>query len=302
MRPQPQREPGGPVSPLPPAPPGKPAGFSAGTLKAMVVAILYRVGRDNISILAAGVAFYTFVAVPSSLAVVVSLYGMAFNPVDVRRFIDGLAWMLPGDVIAVVSGFLKTLTTNPAGQLGRNLAIGLLAAVWSTQSGTSSLISALNTAYEKREDRGFVAFQATSLVITLGSFAFAAVGLGLLAAVPVALAFLSWDNVGITIAAALRWPLMFALVGAALAALYRYGPSRASHARSWGLCGVLFATVAWIGASAVFSFYVRTFAAYDRIFGPLGAVVVLLLWLYLTIFVVLIGAELNAEIEQRAGS
>ncbi|HUB94505.1 MAG TPA: YihY/virulence factor BrkB family protein [Stellaceae bacterium] len=266
----------------------------------MVVAILFRVGRDNISILAAGVAFYAFVAIPSSLAVVVSFYGMVFNPVDVGRFIDGLAWMLPGDVIVVVSGFLKTLTTNPGGQLGRNLIIGLVGAVWSTQSGTSSLISALNAAYEEREDRGFVTFQATSLVITLGTFAFAILGLGLLAAVPLALAFLSWDNVGITIAAALRWPLMFLLVGVALAALYRYAPSRAPHARSWGFRGVLFATVAWIGASALFSLYVRTFASYDRIFGPLGAVVVLLLWLYLTIFVVLIGAELNAEIEQRS--
>jgi membrane protein len=202
----------------------------------------------------------------------------------------------------VVSGFLNTIAAKPPGQLSRSLILGLLAAIWSTQSGTSSLISALNAAYEESEDRSVVAFYATSLAITLGAVIFAVLGLMLIGAVPMVLAQVSWENVGITIAAALRWPLTFLLVGTAIAGLYRYGAARAPHARSWGLRGVLFATLTWIAASVLFSYYVRTFASYDRTFGPLGAVVVLLLWLYLTIFLVLFGAELNAEIEHRSGA
>jgi membrane protein len=266
----------------------------------IAVAMLKRVSRDNISMLAAGVAFYAFVAIPSSLAVIVSLYGMAFNPAAIGTLIDSMAWMLPNDVIVVVSGFLNTIAANPSAQLSRNLILGILASIWSTQSGTSSLISALNAAYEEHEDRSLVAFYATSLVITLGTVIFAVLGLMLIGAVPVVLARLSWENVGVTVAAGLRWPVTFLLVATAIAGLYRYGPARAPHARGWGLLGVLFATLAWIGASALFSLYVRTFASYDRTFGPLGAVVVLLLWLYLTIFLVLFGAELNAEIEHRS--
>jgi membrane protein len=268
--------------------------------KDIVLAIVFRVGRDNISILAAGVAFYAFVAIPSLLAVVVSLYGMIFNPSDVEHLVVSMSWMLPGDVIEVVSGFLKTLTANPPAKLSSGLVIGLGVAFWSTQSGTSSLIAALNTAYDEREGRSFIAFQATSLVITLGTVTFAVMGLVLIGAVPVALAILSWENVGVTIAAALRWPLTFLLISVALAGLYRYAPARQPQRRNWGLRGVLFATLAWIGASALFSVYVRTVATYDRTFGPLGAVVVLLLWLYLTVFVVLVGAELNAELDNRA--
>jgi membrane protein len=284
---------------LRPAPDVSVPPVDASGLIGIAVAILHRIGRDNISILAAGVAFYAFVAIPSSLAVIVALYGLAFNPSAVEQLIAAMVWVLPLDVITIISGYLKTIAANPPAQLSTSLIIGFVAAIWGAQSGTSSLISALNVAYEEREDRGLISFYATSFVITLGTVVFAALALILIGAVPAVLARLPWENVSTAIAAALRWPVTCVLVGAALAGLYRYAPARAGRARNWGLRGVLFATLAWIAASALFSFYVRAFATYDRTFGPLGAVVVLLLWLYLTIFVVLVGAELNAEVESR---
>jgi membrane protein len=257
-----------------------------------------RISRDNISVLAAGVAFYVFVAIPSALTVIVSLYGLLFNPADVEGHVAAMAGVLPFDVITILSGFLTTLTANPPGKLSVSLLAGFLVAVWSTQSGTSAMITALNAVYEEREDRGLMSFYATSLAMTVSGIFFAVLGLALLGAVPELFDLLPWA--GKSIATTLRWPIVFLLVATAIAGVYRYAPARDKVPRRWGFTGVSVATLGWIGTSALFSYYVSEFATYNQTFGSLGAVVVLLLWLYLTIFVVLVGAEINAEIESRA--
>jgi membrane protein len=259
-----------------------------------------RIGRDNVSVLAAGVAFYIFVAIPSSLTAIVSVYGLMFNPTQVESQIGSLIGLLPGDVVRIVTDFLQLLAAKPQTALGLRLVIGLLVALWSAQSAASSMIAALDAAYEQRETRGYLRFQLTALILALCSMAFTLATLLLLAVTPVVLDWLLpfADKLKFAVAV-LRWPLLVALVALAIAGIYRFAPAREGAERPWGAYGVILTTVVWIGSSALFALYVAKVATYDVNYGPLGAVVVLLLWLYIAAFVVLAGAELNAELESR---
>jgi membrane protein len=269
----------------------------------ILVAIGMRIGRDNVSLLAAGVAFYIFVAIPSGLAAVVSVYGLMFNPSQVQRQIVYLVGVLPEDVIAILGDFLKMLAAKPQSALGLHLILGLMVAVWSAQSAASSMIAALNAAYEQTETRGFLRFQLIALLLAFCSIVFALLVLLLFAALPAVLDWLPPSGYPArTAIGIIRWPAMIVLVALAIAGIYHFAPARKDSHRPWGVWGVLLTTVVWIGSSALFALYVAKLASYDASYGSLGAVVVLLLWLYIAVFVVLLGAELNAEIETRVAA
>lgn len=266
----------------------------------ILVAVGARVSRDNVSILAAGIAFYIFVAIPSSLAAIVSVYGLMLNPLQIESQVSSLIGLLPADVIEIVTNFLKLLAANPQSTLGLRLILGVLIALWSAQSAASSMISALEAAYEQTETRGYLRFQLAALVLAFCSIVFALLSLILFAVLPLAFDWLLpfsdrtrwWVDI-------IRWPALTALVALAIAGVYRFGPACEGSERPWGAWGVILTTIVWIGSSALFALYVSKIASYDASYGSLGGVVVLLLWLYITAFVVLLGAELNAELESR---
>ena len=259
-----------------------------------------RIGRDNVSILAAGVAFYIFVAIPSSLTAVVSVYGLMFNPMEVENQVGSLIGLLPADVIDILDNFLKLLAAKPQSTLGLRLILGLGVAIWSAQSAASSMISALDAAYEEKETRGYLRFQLAALILSLCSIVFALLSLILFAVLPVAIDWLLPFSQGTRLLVDIfRWPALTMLVALAIAGVYRFGPAHEESERPWGAWGIILTTVVWIGSSALFALYVSKVASYDVSYGPLGAVVVLLLWLYIAAFVVLLGAELNAELESR---
>ncbi|HEX3970540.1 MAG TPA: YihY/virulence factor BrkB family protein [Stellaceae bacterium] len=267
---------------------------------AILLATGARISRDNVSILAAGVAFYIFVAIPSSLTAIVSVYGLMFNPLEVENQVSSMIGVLPADVIEIVTNFLKLLAAKPQSTLGLRLILGLIVAIWSAQSAASAMISALDAAYEQKETRGYLRFQLAALVLSLCSIVFALLSLILFAVLPVAIDFLMpFAHRTRLLVEILRWPALTALVAFAIAGVYRFGPMREASARPWGAWGVVLTTIVWIGSSALFALYVSKVASYDVSYGPLGAVVVLLLWLYIAAFVVLLGAELNAELESR---
>lgn len=266
----------------------------------ILLAIGMRIGRDNVSLLAAGVAFYIFVAIPSGLAAIVSVYGLLFNPSQVQNQIVYLVGLLPADVITILGDFLKMLAAKPQSTLGIHLILGLGIAVWSAQSAASSMITALDGAYEQQETRGFLHFQLVALLLAFCSIVFTLLVLLLFAVLPIALDWLlPFGDPTKTAIGIIRWPAMAALVALAIAGIYRFAPARADSGRPWGAWGVLLTTIVWIGSSALFALYVAKIASYDASYGSLGAVVVLLLWLYIAVFVVLLGAELNAEVEAR---
>ena len=254
---------------------------------------------DNVSLLAGGVAYFAFLAIPPAIIAALALYGLVADPATVSRQVEDLAAGLPAETQPLVSGLLSSLTTPGGSALGIGLVVSVLAALWSASSGTSGLMSAINIAYDEEETRGFVTLRATALALTIGAIVFVLVALTLVAVVPVVLDALQLGVVGRILAQVVRWVLLVAVVIGALAVVYRVAPDRDSPRFSWTSPGAFVATVLWVIGSVGFSLYVNNFGKYNATYGTLAGVVVLLLWMYLTSYIVLLGAEINAEAERQ---
>jgi membrane protein len=262
-----------------------------------------RSGEDNLGILAAGVAFYALLSIFPGLTALVSLYGLIANPLDIQQLVNSAAAVLPQDALAILNDEMAKLLLARS-KLGWGLAVSLLFALWTTNYGTASLISALNVAYEEQEKRGYIRTTLTGLGITAGLVLFGIVTLLLVAVLPAIINWLPVPTGWRHAISFVRWPILAAIVMAALALVYRLGPSRSSPSPGgaplrWASRGAMIATIAWVVVSYGFSFYVARFSSYDKTYGSLGAVVVLMMWLYLSAYVVLLGAALDAELERR---
>lgn len=277
----------------------RPGDIPARGWKDILLRLKDRVSRDNISIIAAGVAFYAFLAIPSALTALVSLYGLMFDPSDVERQVSALQGILPGEAANLIRDQLKAVTSGPPATLGVSLVVSVLFAIWGARSAMSTLITALNIAYSEEEKRGFFRFQFAAFALTAAGILFAVVALALVAVLPAVIGLLPLGDAGKTVASVLRWPILVVAIMAALAAIYRYAPSRSTAKWRWVSWGAAVATLLWIAGSALFSVYVSAFASYNKTYGSLGGVVVLQLWLYLSAYAILLGAELNAEMEHQ---
>jgi membrane protein len=249
--------------------------------------------------MAAGVAFYSFMALFPALIAALLLYGLVRDPADVRAQAADWTKNMPSDAASVVTTQLEQLTKSSQPSLGIGLVVALLLALWSAAGGVGNLITALNVAYDEEETRGFVKRKLLALGLTLGAIVFVVVTLALVAAAPAVLDHLVGSGPARWGLEAARWLLLVLAMAAALAVLYRVGPDRADPRFSWVSVGAVTATVVWIVVSVGFSIYVDNFGSYAKTYGALAGVVVLLLWLWMTMYVVLLGAELNAESEQQ---
>jgi membrane protein len=255
--------------------------------------------RNNLSLVAAGGAFYAFLAIPSALTALVSLYGLVFNPADVQHQLEAMQGVLPGETIKLISDQLKSISSASGAKLGTGFIISLVVALWGARSATSSLIVALDITYGEQEKRNFIWFQVIALGLTLGAALFGVVALALVAVLPAIIDLLPLGGIGKTVAEVVRWPVLLALLMVMLAAMYRFAPSRREPMWRWVSWGAVLATLLWVIGSALFSLYVGQFATYDKTYGSLGSVVILMMWLYVTCFVILLGAQVNAEIEHQ---
>jgi membrane protein len=254
---------------------------------------------DQVPLLAAGVAFYSFLALFPAMIAAVMLYGLVRDPADVQRQVDELSAALPSDAASVLTTQLEAITSAPSSSLGLGLLVSLALALWSASGGVGNILSAINIAYDEEETRGFVKRKGLSLLLTIAAIGFVVVTISLVAVVPALL-----DNLvdagplrwGLE---ALRWLGLVAAMSVALAVLYRVAPDRDDPEFRWVSVGAVVATVTWLAASVCFSLYVDNFGSYNKTYGALAGVVVLLLWLWLTMYVVLLGAEINAEAEQQ---
>jgi membrane protein len=254
---------------------------------------------DQVPLLAAGVAFYSFLALFPAMIAAVMIYGLVRDPADVQRQVDELSAALPSDAASLLTTQLEAITSTSSGSLGLGLLVSLALALWSASGGVGNLLSAINVAYDEEETRGFVKRKGLSLLLTLASIVFVVVAISLIAVAPALL-----DNLvdagplrwGLE---ALRWLGIVAAMSVALAVLYRVAPDRDDPEFKWVSVGAVVATVVWLIASLGFSLYVDNFGSYNKTYGALAGVVVLLLWLWLTMYVVLLGAEVNAEAEQQ---
>ncbi len=252
---------------------------------------------DNASLMAGGVAFFALLAIVPLLVAALSIWGLFASPTDATRLIRDIATGLPHSAQRLITQQLRSITRRSNGGLSITAAIGLLIALWSASSGTKRLIEAVNIAYDEAEERGFVRLRALSLVLTIGALVFAFVAIALIAVVPTAIADAGVPRGARIVIDIAIWVLLALMMMGALAVIYRVGPDRRDPAWRWVSWGAVIATVAWLIGSALFALYASNVGNYDRTYGSLGGVVVLMLWLFLTALVVILGAELNAELE-----
>ncbi len=254
---------------------------------------------DRVPLLSAGVAFFSLLALVPGMAAVVSLYGLVADPAQVQKRVGNLMGAAPKEVRQMVTTQLKSIVSQSGSKVGIGLAIGILAALWSASSGMKHLIEAIDVAYDEGEGRKFLKLRGIAIVMTLGALLFFVIAITVIAILPAALAHLGLGSAARIIVGILRWPLLGLLLVAALAVLYRYAPDRDEPKWSWVSPGAIVATVLWLVGSLLFSLYTANFGKYNQTYGSLGAVVVVMLWLFLTAFVVIAGAELNAEMERQ---
>ncbi len=255
--------------------------------------------EDHVSLLAAGVAFKALLALFPALIAAVSLWGLVADPATITEQIDAITEAVPEQVAGIIEQQLTQIAGTGSGALSGTLLVSTLVALWSASAGMAGLIEGCNAAYDEVDRRSFVRKRGLALVFTVGGLVFLLLALGLIAVLPAVL-----DTLGLGSGAELavrigQWPLLALLAMGAMALVYRYAPDRAEPQLRWVTGGVLLATVLWLIASAGFTLYVEVAGNFAETYGALAGVIVLMLWLYLTAFSILLGAEFNAESERQ---
>jgi membrane protein len=258
------------------------------------------IGEDRVGLIAAGCTFYILLALFPALAAVVAVYGLVADPSDVARQVDSLSAVLPAGGVGIIEEQLTRLTEKGADTLSFALVAGLLFSLWSANNGIKTMFEAMNVAFDERERRGFFRLTLTSLAFTAGAVLLVAASIFVVGIVPAILRAVGLGAVTELLISVLRWPLLWLFAAVAISFLYRYGPSRAPVPWRWVTPGSMLASALWILASVVVGFYLANFANYDATYGSLGAAIGFMTWLWLSIFIVIAGAELDAEIEHQA--
>ena len=266
---------------------------------AVIRRVMNEATGDQISMVAASCGFYSLLALFPAISVLISIYGLVLDPLTVERQLEAVRDVLPPTTYDLIAQRVHDLAAAGSTKLSWGLVVGMLIALWSAMAGTKAMLTALNVAYEETEKRSFLRFNLESFLFTLGGLFGVLLALTIIVGLPAVLNLVLWW-LGPLTAVAIRvasFLLLLAFVMLALAVLYRYGPSRAEAEWHWVTPGSFLAALLWFAASLLFSFYVSNFGSYDAAYGSLGAVIVALMWFYISAFAVMLGAELNAELE-----
>jgi membrane protein len=265
--------------------------------------VALRVGKDfsqhRILSLAAGVTYYALLAIFPAIAALVAVYSLFSSPGAIDEHLQSLSAILPGGALQVVGDQIKMLSTQDGKSTGIAFVGGILIALWSASSGIKALFDALNVVYDEPEKRSFIKLAAVALAFTLGAIAFVIIGLAAIVVIPVVLKFINLGPGLEWIISVARWPLLLVVVALALAVIYRFGPSRAQPRWRWVSWGSAFASIGWLIISGLFSWYAANFGSFNATYGSLGAVIGLMTWLWLSAAVILLGAQVNAELEHQ---
>ena len=275
----------------------RPTEIPAEGWKQVLLRTKQQITEDNASLLAAGVAFYAFIALFPALIAAVTVYGLVADPEQVQEQVQSFSDTLPPEAASLLSDQLTSIAGGSSSALGWGLLLSLGGALFAASGGMQNLIKAVNIAYDEEETRGFVKLRLLALALTLGAVVFIVVTVGLIAVLPALLDGLG--AVGRFAAQVARWAGLVVFVLVALAVIYRFAPDRDNPKFRWVGLGSGVATLLWIIGSAGFSLYVSNFGKYGETYGALAGVVILLLWLWLTSLIILVGAEINSETEQQ---
>jgi membrane protein len=254
---------------------------------------------DQMPLMAAGVAFYAFLSLVPTLIAATLVYGLVTSPQEVQSQVKQLSSVLPQDAAKLVGDQMLQLATAKSTGLGIGLVVSLLIALWSASGGTGNLITAVNVAYDEKETRNFVKKRGLALLLTVGAIIVFVLTASLVAVFPAVANALNIGGIARVGLEALRWVVLLVVLMAALAILYRLAPNRDDPKLKWTSVGAVVAVVVWVVASVVFSLYVNFFGSYAKTYGALAGIVILLTWLWLSIVAILLGAEINAEMEKQ---
>jgi len=262
---------------------------------------LYEEGaRHHISVLAAAISYNVFFAIFPTLASAISLYGLVADAGRAERHLDLVSGVLPLEVISLLREQLVALTSTSETALSLSFIASLAIALYSSTRGVQTLIDGLNMVHEAEDGRSFVKRLLLALALTLGAILFTLVTVTIIALAPVILGFLGLDRMAEELIAAARWPILAGLVLLSLSVIYRFGPCRENPRWRWISWGAALATATWLVGSGGFAFYAVRFGSYNETYGSMGAVMVVLIWLYLTGYIVLLGAQIDAILEERS--
>ena len=254
---------------------------------------------DRLLALAAGVAFYSLVSLFPAIAAGVSSYALFANVGTINKHLSIASDIVPAGSLDLLGEEISRIAAKSDGKLTFGFLLGLGIALWSANAGMKAIFDALNIIYDEEEKRGIIWLNVVSLFFTVCAIAAVGLAISLVVVFPLFLAAFGPTSLDLPIVRYLRWPVMFAMMILGLSVLYRYGPSRRLAKWRWLSVGSVFAAIAWLAMSLLFSWYLGNFANYNATYGALGAVVGLMMWMWLSTIVVLVGAELNSEIEHQ---
>jgi len=258
-----------------------------------------RTNEDRLLAIAAGVVFFGLLAVFPAITALVSSYGLFADPATISDNLRTLAYMLPEGSYQIVQDQIGRVLGNGQASLGFTFLFGLALALWSANAGVKAVIDALNVVYGEREKRSFIKLNLLSLAFTTGAIAALMLMVGAVVALPLTLDRIGLEYDSKVIVSLVRWPALLVMLLAALAILYRFGPSRPGARWQWLGIGTLVAALLWIAGSSLLSWYLSNFANYSATYGSLGAAIGLMTWMWMSAIIVLVGAELNSEIEHQ---
>ncbi|MDP4003392.1 YihY/virulence factor BrkB family protein [Methylobacterium sp. NEAU K] len=275
-----------------------PAEMTQAGWKDIAVRVYLEFNKDRVLAVAAGVTFYTLLSLFPAIAALVSCYGLFADVNVINDHLAQLHAVLPSGAVELIGDQVKRIAAKGSGSLSLTFFTSLLLSLWSANAAMKAMFDALNVVYEEEEKRNFLWLNLRSLTFTVGALVFIIIALNAIVVVPVVLNFLGLGS-GAWLLAALRWPAVLLVLLAGLSVLYRFGPSR-EHARwRWVGVGSVIAGLLWLIASLLFSWYVSNFGTYNETYGSLGAVIGFMTWIWISSTIVLLGGEINAELEHQ---
>jgi len=276
-----------------------PSKITARGWKDILLRVYANISKHRILALAAGMTYYSILAIFPAIAALVAVYGLFSDPSTIARHLDQLGGFLPGGAIDVAREQLTRVASKESQALGLTFLVGLGVSLWSSNAAMKSLFDTLNIVHDEEEKRGFLKLNAISLGFTIGGVLFVLAALGSILVVPILLQHVGLSNAGDLLLRLGRWPAMYLILTFALAVIYRYGPSRETPKWRWITWGSAMAALLWLAVSGMFSWYAANFGNFNETYGSLGAVIGFMTWLWISAIVILLGAEIDAEMEHQ---